>query len=747
MSSIRRLLGLFVVASAATFLSGCGGGDTDPTNPGGGNQTPSISINLSGTSLNITAGNSGQVTVSVTRSGGFSGAVTVAADVPTGVTAAPVTIAAGSTSGVLTFQVAATAAAGTVTATVRATGQGVQQVTAPVSLVIAAAPAQDFSVALGQASATLAQGGSVTVPVQITRTNFTGAVTLAASGLPQGVTATFDPAAPTGNSSTLTLTAAAGAATGAANVTVQGASGSLSRTAALALTVEAPAPSGDYTLTLNPTSVQFQQGGQATTSVNINRTGGFTGTVTLAATGLPQGVTAAFNPASTDGNSATLTLTAGAGATTGAATITVQGTATGVAERTATLGVTVNPGGGGGTGNAVWSFCGEELPTWFAVQDGSGPWTRVTPDAQNAFRFQVNGARVGLAWVEADITNSAQLQVAYYSRDEILLVSSDPCRGSEGSKTVNGSVVGLGALQSAFISLGGTSTSVNGAQGQTAFSLNPVPDGLLDLVASRAEFDLQLPGFVPDRAIIRRGLNAPDGSTLPPLDFDAEGFDMVSGSLTVNGLAAGEQTTTVGIFTTQRGALGTYSAGILGGANPTFWGMPTDRLEAGDLHLVQIVAVDPTAGGAAIPPPTRTLGVAFREVEDRTVTLGPVHTMPTVTTVATAPYARMRAEWTLQPEYDRTVFLFFTQAQGLPVRSVTILASDGFLATSSVAELEVPDLSGVDGWDNTWGLVPGVSTLWTVSGTGWQGPGFINFPEIVNGTVFFSGTRSGSITP
>lgn len=748
MPSIRHLLGLLFIVSAATSLAACGGGDSDPTNPGGENPTPSIAITLSGSSLNITAGNSGQVTVSLTRSGGFTGAVTVAADVPSGVTAAPVTIAAGSISGMLTFQVAGATTAGTVTATVRATGQGVQQVTAPVSLVIAAAPAQDFTVALGQASAVLDQGGNVTVPVQITRTNFTGAVTLTAAGLPQGVTAAFDPAAPTGNSSTLTLTAAAGAATGATTVTVQGAgTGVGNRTTSLALTVQAPAPAGDFTLSLNPTSLQFQQGAVATTSVDINRTGGFTGNVTLTATGLPQGVTASFDPASTSGNSATLTLTAAVGAATGAATVTVQGAATGVTAKTATLGVTVNTGGGGGSGNVSWAFCDDTgIPTWLAVQDGNGPWARVTGDAQNVYRFQVDSDRAGIAWVEAE-ASSTELQVVFYTRAELLLIGPDRCGGTGGFKTVNGSVPGLGPTQAAFVTMGGASAQVIGAQGGSAFTLNNVVDGPQDLLATRTNFNLQALGLLPDRLILRRNLDPADASTLPPLDFAGEGFDPVSATGTINGLGAGEQSTVTGLFTTSRGGLGTSYAGILGGANITWWGIPTARLETGDLHFLQVSAVNTTSPPFGIPPDTRQVGLGLREVANFTTTLGPAHTLPTVTTLATAPYVRLRTTWTIQPEYNRSVFLSLVQAGALDSRFTSIILSDGYLAGTTVGDVAMPDFTGVDGWNNGWGLAAGANVIWTLGGSGWQGPGVVNFPDLANGTQFFSATRSGSLTP
>lgn len=748
MPSILRFPSLVLALVAPALLVGCGGGDGDPTNPGGGGgATPSISITLSGTSINVTAGQSGTVTVNVARSGGFTGAVTVNADAVTGVTVQPVTIAAGATSGTLTFQVAGTVAAGTLQTTVRASGQGVQQATATVSLVVAAAPVQDFTLAVNPAAVTLQQGQNAGVQVQITRTGgFTGAVTLAASGLPNGVTAAFDPAAPTANTSTLTLTAAAGAAVGNVNVTVSGTAQGVTgtKTATVAVTVNTAQPAGDYTLSLNPTSVQFQQGGSASTAVTINRTNGFAGAVTLAATGLPQGVTASFDPASTTGNSSTLTLTASAGAATGAATVTVTGTATGLAAKTATLGITVAQSGGG-SGNVSWAFCDYVgVPVWFAYRDGNGPWTRVVGDAQHVYRFQVNSDRGAVAYVQVD-DGVPLTQVYLYTRDEMIFVGQNQCDGVGGTKTVNGSVTGLGAMEAAFVSLGSASATVTGAQGNT-FSLNNVEDGAQDLVAARAEFNLTSLALIPNSLIIRRNLNPANNSTLTPLNFGTEGFAPASASVTVNGLGAGEQSTLVGLFTTSRGALGTYFAGILGGANLTYWGIPNDRLETGDLHYLQVATapLTPTPGS----PDTRQVGIGFRQVQNRTVTLGPSLSMPTVTSVGTAQNARLRAQWTLQAEYNRFVY-FVASQQGTTNegRSISVGATDGYISGQASAELEIPDLSGVDGWDSRWSLLAGVNTTWNASGSGWQGTGYINFPELVDGTQFFSATRSGQITP
>jgi hypothetical protein len=80
-----------------------------------------------------------------------------------------------------------------------------------------------FTVALTPDSVALARGGSVQLRVALQRdSGFTGTITLFASGLPSGVSATFSPNPATGSASTLTLSAASTAAPGAFPFTVTG---------------------------------------------------------------------------------------------------------------------------------------------------------------------------------------------------------------------------------------------------------------------------------------------------------------------------------------------------------------------------------------------------------------------------------------------------------------------------------------------------------------------------------------------
>ena len=100
-------------------------------------------------------------------------------------------------------------------------------------------------------------------------------------------------------------------------MTVTGTGGSLTRTTPIGLTVNAR--HADFTLSATPASLTVARGTSGTSTVDITRTGGFTGSVAFTASGLPTGVTAAFSPDVDDGRTpATLTLTASATATLGA---------------------------------------------------------------------------------------------------------------------------------------------------------------------------------------------------------------------------------------------------------------------------------------------------------------------------------------------------------------------------------------------------------------------------------------------
>jgi hypothetical protein len=196
--------------------------------------------------------------------------------------------------------------------------------------------ATGFTLSAAPSTLSVLQGSNVPSTIAVNPTGgFTGSVSFAASGLPSGVTASFNPTSTT-STSTLTLTTSSSATTGPATVTITGTSGSLVQTATINLTVTQLL---SFTLSAAPSAVSVIQGSNVPSTITVNPRGGFTDSVNLAASGLPSGVTASFNPTSTTSTS-TLTLTTSSSATTGPATVTITGTS-GSVMQTATINLTV----------------------------------------------------------------------------------------------------------------------------------------------------------------------------------------------------------------------------------------------------------------------------------------------------------------------------------------------------------------------------------------------------------------------
>ena len=769
---------------AAATIAACGGGDDD----NGTQPTPAISVALSSNAVSIMQGTTGTATVNLTRSGGFTGNVAITVEGLPGTvtyTSDPPTIGGTASSAVITFDVAESATPGVINATVKATGTGVSAATAALAITVAAAPAQTYTLAVTNPTLTATQGETATQTVNITRTGgFADAVALTAEGLPTGVTAAFDPQSATGNSSTMTLTAAANAATGNATVTVKGtATGQADKTTTFQLTVNAASAAG-FTLAANPATLTIQQGTGGTSTVNITRTGGFAGAVTLTATGVPNGVTAVFDPTAPTTNSSTLTLTASATAATGPATVTIHGNATGLNEQTTTLALTVNPAAGG-SGNTSFEFCTvDQTPIWLAMQDGAnGTWTRVNPSASGTkFQFNITQAKAGVAYVTsitsagvASASRSLAIQLAGYLEREMLL-RNRPIRASAyaarslatgfgltilygsqaelngrganlclpgSGKTVNGTVAGVNAAQaqSASISLGPSTTSATPAG---TFQLTDVPDGALDLVAARSTTNTTTFSTAVDKMIIRRGVNAGNNSTLPVLDFgSSEAFDPVQGNLTIGNIGTDVAVVFTNYFTAAgSGAAGaTVGASILPSAGPfKYYGVPAAKQIAGDLHLALAIAFP----NVTTLDQERIAALYFKDPTDRTVTLGAALPAQSVSAAATAPYVRFRATGSIPAEYGKLLDLEFTQTSA--ARTVSILASEGYLASATTYDLTVPDFTGVAGWDNNWGPKTGSETEWRISTYGFTGIGLGSLNP-VDGATFKGAGRSGTITP
>lgn len=246
-------------------------------------------------------------------------------------------------------------------------------------------PAQPgFSLSANPTSVSVTQGSTGTSTITITpEGGFSGSVTLSASGLPSGVTASFSPN-PATSTSTLTLSATSTATAGTVTVTISGVSGSTTGSTTISLTVNPLVQS--FTLSASPSTVSIAKGGASGAStITITPVNGFSGNVTLTTSTLPKGVTASFSPNPATSTSV-LTFTASTTATAGTKTITITGTSGGL-NATTTVALTVTPLGG---------FSITATPNTLSVAQGSSGNSTITIVPTNGFDQAVTLTATGV---------------------------------------------------------------------------------------------------------------------------------------------------------------------------------------------------------------------------------------------------------------------------------------------------------------------------------------------------------------
>lgn len=299
----------------------------------GGTPPPAdFSISASPNSLSLQTGGTGTSTISTTQVGSAGTVNLTAAVSPPGpsVSVNPTSVAAGATS---TLSIGAGTTTGTFTITVTGT-EGTFTHATTVTLTVTAPPPPDYSLSASPSSSSVTQGAGTSYAVTVTRTNFTGAVSFAVSGLPSGASGSFNPASTTGTSSTLSVSTATSTPPGSYPLSITGTSGSLARTTGVTLVVTS-APTGDFSLALSPTSVTAKAGTPASYTVNITRTGGFAGSIGFSLGGAPAGSTVTFSPNPAGGASSALTVTTPPSTVTTTYSLTVTGVS-GALTRTAT---------------------------------------------------------------------------------------------------------------------------------------------------------------------------------------------------------------------------------------------------------------------------------------------------------------------------------------------------------------------------------------------------------------------------
>ena len=297
--------------------------DDDITDPPG-----TLALSVSRSTLDVTAGSSDTLTVSITRGGSFTGTVNLAIeDAPEGVTAtlATPTLTGTQNSSAVTITVVAAVAPGSYPLSVTADGEGVSDQETTVTLNVIAPAVVGFSLAATD-SAEVTQGDTASALVTLTRTGgFADAVAITTDSLPAGVTAVIGAPSLTGDTTTVTLTASDSAAAGSFRFFITGTADTIVRTDTVALTVVAATAAG-FSLAGTPDTARVTQGASGNTLVTLTRTGGFADTVVITTDSLPAGVTAVIGAPSLGGDTTTVVLTASATATPGTFRFFITGT-------------------------------------------------------------------------------------------------------------------------------------------------------------------------------------------------------------------------------------------------------------------------------------------------------------------------------------------------------------------------------------------------------------------------------------
>jgi hypothetical protein len=698
--------------------------------------TPDFTVSVTPGTLTVEQGKQATATVTIGRTGGFAGTVSFAVTgVPVNVQVAIAPNTTTGTTATLTFSADLIAIAGTYPLVIVATENGPRERTVPLTLVVAPAPSAG-TLTLSPSTIGVTQGQS-SAPITVTLVRgagVTGDVTFSLENLPPFVTGTFTPNPSNTGVSTLTIHVGINHGPGVVTLQVRASIGANTIIAPLQLSTGRFDPP-DFALAVAPTATSLTAGSGTTAAISLARLANYTGAVSFAVTGTPAGVTASVTPSPTTGNTATLTLASTAGATPGVYPVVITGTGAGITgSRSATLTLTVNAPGGGG--NIQWRFCAEpRVPKWFGVRSGtSGPWTVVTPGANNtyAFAFPSNGQ---VAYVQETTLLNFGVTVLYLTPQEALEAAARECAASVPTKTINGTVTGVAVPRSALIVMGGSSFALVDAP-QTAFTLTNVPDRPTDLIAFRGFGTLGDFGSY-ERVIVRRNLNPANGSTLPLLDFEGtEWTPSVSRNSFWDGFGTDPFSVSVSLITAN-GLAGLY---VLHAPSLTptrsVRGLPATSREATDLYQVLGSTTNPTA-------PRQLVTYARDLVPTGTRTFGPLLTTPPVSLVGTNPLRlRVQAPW--QTEYNAQAGAFFAQQNGIISTSITLSGSANFFGGSSYT-LEIPDFTGAAGWLPGWMVQAGRLTQVQTTGIGVVSGGTDVTPR--DGLELRIGQRRGTITP
>ena len=531
-------------------------------------------------------------------------------------------------------------------------------------------------------------------------------------------------------------------------------------------------PSGNGTsiqISVSPASLTLTQGNSGSATVTVMRMGGFAGTIALAVTGLPAGVTATVTPAQLDVMTTTATINVTTTSATAVAShaLTVTASAPGVAAATASL--SLNVAAAPAAGAVEYRFCDvAETPVFLAYQDGSGTWQPVTGVAAGGttrFTFNISQGRGGVLAVyrSSDAAQAvgsvvakrtAQVharpaslyqdllvdvyhtQLTYATLAELTQDGLEGCPAAPSLKSANVTVAGVPLGSYGILSYGHTTEIFDPAAPANPITFEEVPTGLNDFVAVRTS-----PGNPPDRIFLTRNVDVPDGASLPSVNFNGAGaLTPAVGSVTVNG-AGGHLLEAFVDLVTANSQLGLWFDLNPSVATTRTWaGLNTANMLAADFHMLAVFA-----HLASQPADYRVALKYVRDVGTETITLGPVINAPAISSTGGGSYPRLRIQGSIPVEYNKGIAIDVFPAN-VSGNSFSVLATAAHLAAAGSAatyDFTMPDITGLAGFPAAARLTAGPNDVF-VSPFGFNGPGLFD-AEPVLGSEFRSAVRTTTV--
>jgi hypothetical protein len=335
---------------------------------------------------------------------------------------------------------------------------------------------------------------------------------------------------------------------------------------------------------------------------------------------------------------------------------------------------------------------------WAAMQREGQPWRAIA--VTRAQYSLVPGERIGLARIRRTLDGLDSLEIDYVTAEQGAATFScdSPPTVSSRSKELHGTLQGvdtlftdvgaLGTPARAAISVGFRQTFV-GALGND-FTVFDIPGGTSDLVAAAVD--------VSRAAIIRRGVDYPDGSTIPVLDFSSsEAFGLDANTVTLAGNPQHYDWSLANQVVTQRGTIGLLRYGFVAGATNTaaIYSVPENKLLDGELNSLTVFV--------ALSYAT----TYYRAPSDRTIEPGPQANLPTVTR-SDVPDLITRIEAVSQPEYGSQIrFTLGSPLNAVVNFSPTIIASkEYFGGTPATWTFTIPNFRGIGDFSQSYGDLP-----------------------------------------